>query len=191
MSVICPNCTILMQETSIQGHYTQTYIIDQCQKCGGIWFDQSEHYKTKTNQILELDKIDTAKLAANKPLKTNLSCPKDITRLIKYSDQNFPASIDLETCPHCHGLWFNHGEYSQFIQNRISQKNQTLNPKLEKQLDLMIKNQASPNYDFIGDFSNFLMTSYYSDSPKDIQNREKIQPAVNIATSIINALIKG
>ena len=51
----CPNENAEMQQVKVESHYGQTVILDQCPKCGGIWFDSLELYSVKQGQAEIID----------------------------------------------------------------------------------------------------------------------------------------
>jgi len=103
-----------METVQVRSHYGQACAIEQCQSCGGMWFDAYEHHRVADDQVAQLDSLNTKALARSTNIAGTLICPKDGTELKPFVDINFPADIVVESCPHCDGLWFNCGELSAY-----------------------------------------------------------------------------
>ena len=69
----CPKCNGVMQEhttTTLQGAVT----IDRCADCGGMWFDNGEAEKLKSDWMSDF--LDSGDRSAGKPqnLNTEINC---------------------------------------------------------------------------------------------------------------------
>lgn len=115
----CPNCGVEMQKCSI-GLDSKTFvIIDQCQECGGVWFDKNELYQLKKipDSILEIDK---QKLAKPVLLKEHIICPVCNTQMFKYNDPIFKDMVVFMLCRNCGGIWMNSREIMNYTRFRES-----------------------------------------------------------------------
>ena len=113
--MLCPNDRVEMRQVQIQSHYGQPIYLEQCEKCGGIWFDESELYRAKQGEAEKIESID-ADLLNSLSLITNsrLKCPHDQAELVRFEDKNFPQGIILVRCPKCNGFWLNRGEFTRY-----------------------------------------------------------------------------
>ncbi len=117
----CPECLLEMTEVKTSSHYGNAVVLDQCNKCGGLWLDELELYRAKLGVAQEIEKeLDVQKLRKFTTFEhQSLFCPKDNSQLKLLRDYNFPKNIQVEICPKCRGFWFNYGEFSQFQNERI------------------------------------------------------------------------
>lgn len=147
----CPACSGSMREVRTSSHYGVPMILDQCGKCGGIWFDDSELYRTIHGEADRIEKI----LDANKLRKfadfTNkeMLCPADKHKLKNLKQKIYFDSLDIYTCPHCDGFWLNFGEFSKYQTARqkklkdLNSREQALRKyKTAKGVDKTIEKQA-------------------------------------------------
>ena len=76
--MFCPNENIEMHQVRIESHYGQPIILEQCNKCGGIWFDESELFRAKQGEAEEIELLDSEILRnPSKIEKSVLICPRD------------------------------------------------------------------------------------------------------------------
>lgn len=145
----CPECQIVMDEVKTSSHYGIPIVIDQCKKCGGLWFDDTELYRTQHGAAHRINKrLDASRLRKISSFQNKIfTCPRDGAKLKVFRDRTFPATIDIEMCPKCSGFWFNHGEFVKFQDGRIKKiqtKQRKENKKKEKELssklDLQVAN---------------------------------------------------
>lgn len=111
----CPNCDNDLNQIRIPSLNSGLFIlIDQCQKCGGVWLDQNELYQIPINEAKDIDNVNIALFDQNTVIRPDLFCPNDGTKLIGFKDFNFPAHIYIKQCRTCGGFWMNRGEISKF-----------------------------------------------------------------------------
>ena len=55
----CPNDNTPMHQVQITANYGQPLFLDQCDCCGGIWFDESELYRARQGEADKVDLLDT------------------------------------------------------------------------------------------------------------------------------------
>ena len=153
-----------MHQVGVPSHYGQKVILDQCEDCGGIWFDAFELFKVKLGEAQEIESLDTERLRAPSDLENPaLLCPRDRTPLVRYEDPNFPRQLILTRCPECQGFWLNRGVFSSYQKARqkmMLPKEKTLE---EQKLGEEIKSLLQPNRDSsstakVGKLAAFLST---------------------------------
>jgi Zn-finger nucleic acid-binding protein len=91
--------------------------IDECTKCGGIWFDEDELRKAKDNKDADLNWLDFDVLKSPQRINTEeniYKCPKCNVNMekIKYDKSN----IIIDYCPSCRGIWLDKGEFGLIIE---------------------------------------------------------------------------
>jgi len=111
-----------MNPLTTHSHYDAHIDIDQCPICGGLWFDDLELYTIKQGLANVIEEIDRKKLRTVVPSASKLLCPRDGTPLVSFKDQNFPLSIQVESCSKCRGLWFNRSEFKEWQAAREKKK---------------------------------------------------------------------
>ncbi len=115
----CPNEQADMREVRLSSNVGQVFIVDQCAKCGGIWFDRFELYRAKDGESQRLETFDTdAFRNAAEMVNPVRRCPRDDAELLHFNDRYFPSGIIVERCPKCDGFWLNRGEFTKFQKAR-------------------------------------------------------------------------
>jgi Zn-finger nucleic acid-binding protein len=118
-ATLCPNDRAGMRLVKVESHYGQPVILEQCPDCGGIWFDASELYMAKEGEAPKIDPLDSAGLNTSSVIEhSELECPKDRARLVRFKDPYFPAELIIFRCPLCDGLWLNRGEFARYQEFR-------------------------------------------------------------------------
>jgi len=80
-------------------NYGQPLFLDQCDTCGGIWFDRIGIVQSKAGRAEKVDLIDTYILTESTPAVNPVHCcPKDGAKLSRFTDANFPSGIIVERC---------------------------------------------------------------------------------------------
>jgi len=109
----CPKCGNSMKTVRFQ-----TFAVEQCSKCGGLWFDmlEAEHLKKLHGSAsIDTGDVETGKLQ-NKI--ENINCPVCSTKMIKMVVNNQPH-IWYESCPTCFGTYFDAGEFTDFTKQTL------------------------------------------------------------------------
>ncbi len=136
----CPGCEGELKEVYAEAHYGRYLLLDQCQDCGGIWFDQWELYYLKDCEAKRLDPVDKGRLLS--PLsfrKGPGTCPVCEIDLKPFRDLNLPEDANIERCPQCSGLWLNRGELRRYEDHkRILKEGQKGDLPLSDQLPIPI-----------------------------------------------------
>lgn len=115
----CPTCAQAMHTVRAVSTYGAQVVLEQCDRCGGLWCDDLEAYRVKIGEAENIEKVDAGKLRRSTVFaERGLRCPKDKEILIQFRDLNFPKELDIESCPTCGGFWFNRGEFAEFQEER-------------------------------------------------------------------------
>lgn len=118
----CPKCAGALKTDQYQG-----VEYEQCTSCRGLWFDALE-----AEELLDAKdpaQIDTGDVKEGKKLNRTraIMCPKCNVGMAAVHDIEQPH-IQLESCPKCHGVFFDAGEFKDFVHedetfwNRIKSK---------------------------------------------------------------------
>jgi len=117
-----------MHRVKIVSHYGQPIDLEQCEKCGGIWFDESELFMAKQGEAEKIEVLNTDILRNPSMIESStLICPREQTVLHQFTDKYFPQDIILGRCPSCNGIWLNRGIFTKYQKFR-----QELKPTKEK-----------------------------------------------------------
>jgi Zn-finger nucleic acid-binding protein len=202
--MLCPNDNTEMRQVKIVSHYGGPIFVDQCEKCGGIWFDESELFRAKQGEAEKIEVLNTEMLRTPSTIENSaLFCPRDQGAMHRFTDENFPQDIVLVRCPLCHGIWLNRGiftKYQQFRQGLIHPKKSTQDEKMKANIA-----QQEASYDngrstgTRGRLVEFLSTPIemleHSGYSFDVLNNPVVGIVDNIAdflaTTITNLLMPG
>jgi Zn-finger nucleic acid-binding protein len=117
----CPKCQARLEPVEYGG-----VEIDRCVRCGGLWFDPLEHEELR--KLAGSESLDTGPtwLADVHNRQERSFCPRDRALMMRMVD---PAQPDIwfESCPVCHGTFFDAGEFRDW-------KDRTLGEFLYQQL---------------------------------------------------------
>jgi Zn-finger nucleic acid-binding protein len=117
--MLCPNDSAEMHQVKMGGHYGEQIIVDQCEKCGGIWFDEAELFRAKQGEAEKIEALNTEILRTPSVIENStLFCPRSGTAMHRFTDKYFPQDIVLVRCPLCHGIWLNRGLFTKYQQFR-------------------------------------------------------------------------
>jgi len=145
--VICPNDDSEMRQVKIVSHYGGPIFVDQCEGCGGIWFDESELFRVKQGEAERIEALNTEILRTPSAIENSaLSCPRDQGPMQRFTDRNFPEDIILVRCQVCHGLWLNRGiftRYQHFRQELTRPKKSTQDEKMKAEWQASYKDGSS------------------------------------------------
>lgn len=115
----CPECQIPMSKVELATHYGADLIIEQCEKCGGLWFDVVELFSARKGSAKELEELNLAMLYDKAFLPSKiLVCPVDGRQLKSFSDRRYPEDLQVKQCALCGGMWLNRGEFHVFEKHR-------------------------------------------------------------------------
>ena len=104
----CPKCSSAMEAVTFQG-----VEVDRCTKCAGLWFDMLEAEDLK--QLSGSEAIDTGSPETGKEHNKieDIKCPKCGATMLQMVVNGQPH-IWYESCPVCHGTYFDAGEFKDF-----------------------------------------------------------------------------
>jgi Zn-finger nucleic acid-binding protein len=196
--MLCPNDSTEMRQVKTVGHYGGPIIIDQCEKCGGIWFDESELFRAKQGEAEKIEMLDTEILRAPSKFENSpLICPRDKAAMHRFTDKYFPQDIVLVRCPLCHGIWLNRGMFTKYQQFR----QELMRPKKKSPQDEGMKEsiaQLIASYESgrstetlrkLGDFLSTPIEFGYTPSVGDTPDVGGIADAGGIAGFALNILV--
>jgi Zn-finger nucleic acid-binding protein len=104
-----------MNEVTVRANPGTLIQIDQCQKCGGIWCDKWELFPIDPDEAERADHFDGALLAApSGPRQRSLYCPRCTAAMQECKDPALPATLLLDRCLRCEGIWLNRGELTRY-----------------------------------------------------------------------------
>jgi len=161
--MLCPNDRTQTHQVKIVGHYGEPIIVDQCEQCGGIWFDESELFRAKQGEAEKIEVLDTATLRTPSTIDhPSLICPRDDSAMHRFTDKYFPQDIVLVRCPSCHGIWLNRGiftKYQQFRQGLMPAKKSPQDEKLKENIaQLVAAYEGGRSTDTLSKLGEFLST---------------------------------
>ena len=140
----CPNDNIEMYQVKVEGHYGQPILLEQCKKCGGIWFEEMELFGARHGEAEKIEVFNSKSLSTPANIeKRVLRCPSDQSRLFRSKDRYFLKGIILERCPSCNGIWLNRGDFTKFQQVRQELKRPIERSSEDKKLEEDIKHILS------------------------------------------------
>lgn len=190
-----------MHDVKLETHYGTDLVIEQCKKCGGLWFDALEVFRAKAGSaddfgIENIDTIDLPVLYNDSILPSEkLFCPIDRQKLKPFSDRRYPEDLQVQQCSLCGGMWLNRGEFQLFEKHREAIRNRrVLDEKSkktpeEKQKDVEFNETMRQVYEQAmeaGDDQAILQLTEFLAGPKpkilqDIALREEFEPALGVA----------
>jgi Zn-finger nucleic acid-binding protein len=162
--MFCPVDKTEMHRVKIVSHYGQPIELDQCESCGGIWFDQSELFRAKQGEAEKIEALNADVLKNPSMIENStLVCPRDKTVLHRFTDRYFPKDIILARCPTCEGIWLNRGlfmKYQRFRQELKRTKEKSSEDKeLEERIShLIAAHQSEHPNDTLERLGKFLST---------------------------------
>jgi Zn-finger nucleic acid-binding protein len=158
--MLCPNDNTEMRQVKIVSHYGAPIFVDQCEKCGGIWFDESELFRAKQGEAEKIETMDAEKLQTPSTIEdSTLFCPRDEGKMQRFTDKYFPEDIVLVRCELCHGIWLNRGiftKYQQFRGELMHPKESTQDEKMKAQREALYKGRDTIGT--LGRLAEFLST---------------------------------
>lgn len=189
-----------MHPVRIVAHYSQPIVIDQCEKCGGIWFDEMELFRARQGEaerieLLEDDALRNPSLCES----SELLCPRDQTAMRRFTDSHFPQDLVLVRCFSCYGIWLNRGMfagYQRFRQERMSSKEKSGHyTELEQSINQLIASHqsggASKTMERLGRFLSTPVNGYASLSPSYSNSRYSPEGAVSAGLTILVAVLRA
>lgn len=199
----CPDCGGNLCEVAADAQYGVKLKLDQCFRCGGIWFDDFELYPIPKGEIERIENIDLEKLQENVFLAGgDKNCPKCGVKLDDFKDNNFPKQLEAECCGKCGGIWMNRGEAIEFKEwqeekkrslANVSEKDEEFRGKIKDMLEVYRDN----DFKNIGNIGKMLSLKIdpISKCPLDesdygSEEYSKASQAVSTAMNIVYLLLR-
>jgi len=184
-----------MHQVGVPSHYGQQVIIDQCEGCGGIWFDAFELFRVKLGEAQEIESLDPDRLRTPSEIEDpRLLCPRDRTALVLYKDPNFPRELILTRCPKCQGFWLNRGEFTRYQetrQNLMLPKEKTLEDQRlgEEVKRILESNRDSNSTETLGKLGAFLSSPAHEHVISPLGSSQDFAEEGKTFDTILNVLI--
>ncbi len=100
----CPKCS-----GEMVGVVVDDVTVDQCEGCGGMWFDLGEVASLDGRGALAALDTGDPRTGRLMNLVTKIDCPRCSIELVPLYDPRQPH-IRYEACRKCHGAYFDAGE---------------------------------------------------------------------------------
>ncbi len=201
--MFCPNDMAEMHQVKIESHYGIPIFLDQCNKCGGIWFDRAELYRAKYGEADKVELLDSQILVTPSVIKnSNLICPRDRHKLIRFTDKYFPQGIIIERCPVCEGVWLNRGEFTKYQKARGElqrSRGKNADTGLSEEIrKILTEHQPDSNLDTLNRLGRFLSTpmdrlTLQPDETVERTPEEKraLDIVLNVIMTVLSVFIPG
>jgi len=193
--MFCPNEKARMRQVGVPSHYGQQVIIDQCEGCGGIWFDAFELFKVKLGEAQGIESLDSDRLRAPSGIDNpRLLCSRDRTALVQYKDPNFPSELILMRCPKCQGFWLNRGEFTRYQETRremMLPKEKTLDDqKLGEEVKRMLQlSRDSMSTESLGKLGAFLSSPAHERVLSSFGSNQGFDEEAKAFDTVLNVLL--
>jgi Zn-finger nucleic acid-binding protein len=200
--MLCPNDRTELRQVKTVGHYGGPIIVDQCEKCGGIWFEESELFRAKQGEAEKIEMLNTGILRTPSTFENStLICPRDKAAMHRFTDKYFPQDIVLVRCPLCHGIWLNRGmftKYQQFRQELMRPKGKSPQDEgLKESIATLIESYESGRStetlrrlgDFLSTPVNFGHTSNFGDIA-DVGDMANVGNIAGVALPILVTILR-
>ncbi len=92
--------------------------VDRCVRCGGLWFDVLEHEELRKRPGSGTLDAGPTWQATMHNVQAKVFCPKDGTLMVRVVDSTEPEIL-VESCPACHGTFFDAGEFTDFKEHTV------------------------------------------------------------------------
>jgi len=101
----CPKCREAMVPIEVE-----TFEVDRCAQCEGIWFDAGELDWLAQREVAEV--VDTGDSSTGSEMNavTEIDCPR-CSRPMKHVSDEYKPDIHYEICIYCEGAFLDAGEF--------------------------------------------------------------------------------
>ena len=106
----CPACSKAMIVVERQG-----IELDYCVECKGIWFDSGELKLLSHALGIDIKLPDWASFPEAQTSEKYRRCPRCNAKMSKIE----AGEVLIDRCPKGHGLWFDAGELSGFVEQQM------------------------------------------------------------------------
>ena len=100
-----------MQELKIETLHGQV-IIDKCDSCKGLWFDNGEAEQLKGDWMAEFADSGDPKVGKTYNTVRDINCPRCDNAMVKLNDPK-QSHLEYEACGE-HGMFMDAGEFTDF-----------------------------------------------------------------------------
>ena len=111
----CPKCQAQMERVQFE-----EVEVDRCVRCGGLWFDALEHEGLQGRAGSEAIDSGPRWQSSMHNVQGKVFCPTDGTLMIRMVNAAQPH-MWVESCPVCHGSFFDAGEFTDFKEHTIGE----------------------------------------------------------------------
>lgn len=136
MSMMCPACQGELAPIDTQGHYGTRLTVDSCLQCLGFWLEAIEPASIGHAAVTDLEGDANLNDIVTQPRSDFRGCPQCRVALEEITGGNVPEGLHVDTCPQCHGMWFDRGEllvYKSVLEQKRKAQNETDLTSLAKQ----------------------------------------------------------
>jgi Zn-finger nucleic acid-binding protein len=99
-----------MREVSARARTGYLLALDQCDDCGGLWFDRWELFPLHHDEVDTLDPLDVSRFEQPVELAPLGLCPRCEVALKEFRDPNLPPDAEVARCRVCEGMWLQRGQ---------------------------------------------------------------------------------
>jgi Zn-finger nucleic acid-binding protein len=111
---LCPDCRAPLREVTARARSGYLLALDQCPRCGGLWFDRWELFPLDHQEVAKLDSVDPDRLMSEHPAPSEPGpCPRCAIPLRLFGDPVLPPDARIARCFVCEGMWLQRGELSR------------------------------------------------------------------------------
>lgn len=108
-----------MSRVYAEANYGRVILLDQCARCGGVWFDRWELYFVREGSLKSLEAVDVEALLAPAPGgRDALECPRCGRGMALFNDPVLPRDASIMRCPGCMGLWLNRVDIGRYARHK-------------------------------------------------------------------------
>jgi uncharacterized protein len=111
--VECPKCLAQLEVIDFKG-----IEIERCSNCFGLFFDHLEKEGLKALRGAESIDVGDEFVGARYNEIMDVACPKCRIKMT-HVYQKEPFEIKFESCPQCHGAFFDAGEFRDYMEEEI------------------------------------------------------------------------
>lgn len=104
----CPRCKQELKTIQVK-EVSTTVELDQCENCGGYWFDPGE--LAPFQKVIEPVFWEVRDIPSKKEQYVNLMCPKcGSDKVMEKIPHPRDKKVIMDQCFDCNGIWLDHGE---------------------------------------------------------------------------------
>ncbi len=110
----CPKCFAAMEPVTFN-----EVEVDRCTKCYGLFFDHLEKETLRDMKGADILDIGDDFVGARLNEILDVPCPKCETTKMQQVLHTDPFEIKFECCPSCKGVYFDAGEFRDYLDDEI------------------------------------------------------------------------